>query len=144
MPNLRGDSINLLDIIIVLGLWFCALVNILSPALNRVALYAVIPSLFLISVLRNGGFRTNAYFVALCWLCLLCVWSLCWAEFKDATKSELHQLLGVFLLSFIMAVNAKKYRLIPWLYFTYLVLMANCLIYAETHILSDNMASMYG
>lgn len=138
------SSISLIDIVIVLGLWFCALVNILSPSLNRVALYAVIPGLFLLSLLRNGGFRTNSYLTLEGFLCLFCVCSLFWAKYQDATEKELHQVVGVFLLSFVFAVNAKKPGLVPFLYITYLFLMANCLIYAETHILTDRMSSLYG
>lgn len=139
----RLSIINrLIDFYIVAGMWFCCFVNILSPSLNRVALYAIIPSIFAISVFRNRGFKTNIYNNYVILLCLWCLFSYQWAQYKDAAITELHQLLGVFLVTFIFASNAKHQRLIPWLYISYLCLLANCLIYAQNHIVITGVSAM--
>lgn len=141
VQNLRILS-RLIDFYIVAGLWFCCFVNILSPSLNRIALYAIIPSIFVISVYRNRGFKTNVYNNYVIFLCLWCLFSYQWALFKDAAITELHQLLGVFLVTFIFASNAKHQRLIPWLYMSYLCLLANCLIYAQNHIVFAGVSAV--
>ena len=130
---------NIYTKILSFSLFFCAGVNVLSEGLNAIALYLVIPALFGMSYLSNKGLKTNDYMKTLTWLYVWALVSTTWAKYPDSANAELHQILGAFLLCFIMAVNAKNEKLIPILYSAFIVLLLNCWIYARTHIVMSGV-----
>ena len=136
-------SIN--DKLVLAGLYFCAIVNVLSPSLNIVALYIVIPLLFCLSLCVNGfNLNTNAHTNKILLLYLWCCISFLWAKYPDAASRELHQILGCFLMVFLLSVYGKRINLIPWLYLTFFIVLLNCLIYAGTNNLIQEITPSSG
>lgn len=135
--NMRKE-LSLKDFLIIGGLIFAGIVNVISPSLNSISLYGIIPTLFLLALLFNKGVRTNKYQK---YVTLLCLWDLIsclWATSSMESFIEAKQMLGVFLLSFIFSAYVKKIRLIPYLYMTFMALMIGCIIYASNHIVMSS------
>lgn len=134
---------RLRNVIIILCLYFAAYASLASDSLNSLALYTILPLAFILSLLKNGGIKTNSYEK---YLLILFVWifaSSIWARYADASSRELHRCLGSILLSFLFAVNAKDKKMIPWLYITYIILYLGAWQYAQNHIIID-MGGAFG
>lgn len=125
------------NIIIVFCLYFAAYASLASDSLNSIALYIAMPIAFALSFLKNKGLRTNKYENM---LLLLFGWifiSYLWANYSEAASRELHRCLGSILLSYVLAVNAKDKKMLPWLYLTFLVLYLGAWNYAQNNIIID-------
>jgi len=122
---------------IFLALLFCACVQYFSESLNSVALYAILPVSFIISFVHNRGLRTNKYESILLILCAWAFASFFWATYPEAAVVELHQLIGVVMLSFVIAVYAKSSLNIELIYLVFLFLLISCWVYAKFNILPE-------
>ncbi len=124
--------------IIIACVWFAAFASLYSDALNSVALYVALPIAFIISFIRNGcRFTTNKYMKILVMLYAWCLLACVWATYMDIALRQMRQILGLFIIAYIFAVNAKDKKLIPWLYGSYIVLFASAWLYAKNNILMD-------
>lgn len=123
------------DFIIIACLFFAAAVSINSDALNTIALYVAIPFAFVLSYLSVGKISPNKYEAILIsifiWDCL----SSLWAEYSTSVSRELHRILGAFLLTYIMAANAKSINMCKYLYLTFFVLYLGAWYYSYTNSL---------
>lgn len=131
------NKLQIYDWIIIFCLLFSGLASMLSDEINRLALYGAIPLAFLLSFNKTRTFRINKYsnclFLLFAWIAI----SYIWAQYKDYASAELHKVLGAFLVCFIMAVNARERRMLPWLYFTYIALYIGAWNYASSHMVID-------
>ena len=128
------NKLQIYDWIIIFCLLFSGLASMLSDEINSLALYVAIPLAFFLSFNKARTFRLNKY--SNC-LLLLFVWiaiSYIWAQYKDLAYAELHRVLGAFMSCYIMAVNAKERRMLPWLYLTYIALYIGAWYYASSHL----------
>ena len=132
------------NIIIILCLYFSAYASLASDSVNSLALYAVLPLAFVLSLLKKirplikkGEAGINKYETILLILFAWIFYSYFWADYADAASRELHRCLGAILLSFILAVNATEKKMLPWLYLTYLVLFFSAWYYAQNNIAFD-------
>lgn len=136
------NKLSFQDYFIIGGLIFSGIVSILFPVLNSVALYIVIPLIFLLSIKYNNGFFFNRYQKYIVLLCLLDLCSGLWANYSIEYNREIKQMLGVFLVTYIFSINVNKIRLIPYLYCTFIALMIGCIVYASNNIvISTDLAS---
>lgn len=138
MTNIMSQkSFTLQDILIIVCLIFAAFASLASDSTNSIALYFAIPMAFIVSFLKNKGLRTNKYNG---YLMIMYVWvalSSLWATNSSGATQELHQILGVVLLCYIMAANAKSKNMIMWLYLVFVALYLGAWNYAATHMLVD-------
>lgn len=109
----------------------------LSDNINRLALYGALPLAFVLSFLKVKTFKINQYSNCLFLLFSWIVVSYSWAVYKDYANTELHRVLGAFLVCYIMAVNARNRRMLPWLYLTYIALYLGAWYYASSHLVID-------
>ena len=132
-----GKNISIIDWIIIFCLIFSGIASMSSDNINRLALYGALPLAFVLSYLKVKTFRINKYsdgiFLLFSWIAL----SYSWAVYKDYANIELHRVLGAFLVCFIMAVNARDRRMLPWLYLTYIALYLGAWNYASSHLVID-------
>lgn len=137
-----NNHYSFFQILLFLALCFCASVNLFSESLNRLALYAVMPSAFVLSFFRHRSIKTNYYENMLLLLCAWAFISSFWASYPEAASRELHQLVGVVLLTYIFAANTKDLHSVKLWYFVFIVLLINCWVYARSHIIMSGMAMM--
>lgn len=140
---LKRDSFLSIDGLVLLSLFFSAYASMAIDSLNSIALYGALPVAFVLSLISSKTVFPNKYFTL---LFLLFVWetlSLLWSYYPDLTKREIHSLLGVMMLSYIMSVQAMRPKMLAWLYLVFLLLYLGAWNYASSHLLivSDFSAS---
>ena len=131
------NKINTTDWTIIICLVFSGIASMSSDNINRLALYGALPLAFVLSFLKVKTFKINQYSNCLFLLFSWIVVSYSWAVYKDYANTELHRVLGAFLVCFIMAVNARNRRMLPWLYLTYIALYLGAWNYASSHLMID-------
>lgn len=119
-------------------LFFAAFSSFYSASWNRISLYVVLPISFVLCFIENGASpRTNKY-VHLLWALFAWVMvTVLYATRSDYALRELRQIMGVFLVSFVFGVVAKKKGNVPWLYLVYFVLYLSVWNYARNNILGE-------
>lgn len=104
--------------IIILGLLFSASVSLI-PALNPIALYGIIPGIFLFCAISYSPILNSSYIrVFFYWF----IWiGFTWLAATDKTLAtqNLKEILGGFLLSYVMYTLSQNKRYIPWLYLSF-------------------------
>lgn len=129
--NLRIFS----NAIIIVCLYFAAIVSILSDSLTVIALYMAIPVAFLLSFIKCERIAPNRYVTL---LLLLYVWdalSSLWALYPVTAYIELKRVLGAFLFSYIIAVNGMERSMLKYLYVVFIILYIGAWIYAQQNSL---------
>ena len=134
---MEKDSVFLSDKVIVFCVLFAAFASLFSLSANSVALYLAIPCAFLLSFKKYGLLRVSKTFKIITMLYFWVFVSYFWAINKSVALSELKVCLGAIMLCYIFSVNAKRTKLLPWLYLSYIVLYLSAWYYASTHILVD-------
>lgn len=134
---MEKDSVFLSDKVIVFCVLFAAFASLFSLSANSVALYLAIPCAFLLSFKKYGLLRVSKTFKIITMLYFWVFVSYFWAINKSVALSELNVCLGAIMLCYIFSVNAKRTKLLPWLYLSYIVLYLSAWYYASTHILVD-------
>lgn len=125
------------DWAIIICLLFSGIASMLPDNINRLALYGALPFAFVLSYFKSKSFRINKYFNCLLLLFTWIAVSYLWADYKNYASSELHRVLGAFLTCYIMAVNARERKMLPWLYLTYIALYLGAWNYASSHLMID-------
>lgn len=128
-------SINFCSILIILCLYFAAFVSYYSPSLNTIGLNIAIPLAFLLTFQKFQFNNMNKSFILLLWMYVWNAVTYFWAVDSNAASTELHSDLGAILICYILAMNAKNEKLIPYLYMAYVILYLSAWNYARTHIL---------
>ncbi len=129
---------KIINFIIIVCLYFAAIFG-LNETLNPIALYFFIPLAFVISFLRSG-FKVNNSLKLLILLYLWIAFTCFFAYDKELAMRELRQVLGCFLLSFIISQNTKYETMTPWLFGVYIVLFIAAIYYCTTHIIDSNFS----
>lgn len=121
-------------IIIISCTWFAAAVSLFSDSINSIALYCALPIAFLITFIKSSWVRNNRYLSLL--VCLYCwiLCSVCWADNIELALRQIKQILGTSLLCYIIAANGQKTKNLPWLYFTFIILLIGDWYYAYNNI----------
>ncbi len=134
MKRIRYIKDNLYYYIGIACLFFAAFASLYSPAANTVGLYLAIPLACMIATLFNKGVHTNIYekllYGLFVWDCIAYLW----ADNKELASTELHMILGAFLLVYCISIFARKLRFIPYLYFIYVLLYLSAWNYAIHNI----------
>lgn len=120
--------------IIVIAVLFSSLVS-LTIELNSIALYVAIPVAFLISLILRGRILINGYYKIYIYLCLWLLFTTIFAFNTESALREMRQVLGAFLLSYIVSFGATDSKMRPWMYVAFITLYLSALFYAYTHIL---------
>ena len=125
------------DWAIIICLIFSGTASMLSDEINRLALYGALPLAFVLSFLKVKTIRINQYsnilFLLFTWIAV----SYSWAVYNNYANTELHRVLGSFLVCYIVAVNARERKMQPWLYLTYIALYIGAWNYASNHFVID-------
>lgn len=130
-----SNSLSLCDWVVLIALSFCAFVSLASDSLNVIALYVVIPVIFLYSFLKEGRLFSNRYEKILMILYFWVLTSSLWATYSEPATNELKVIFGAFLLTFIVTVQAKKVGMIPGLYLLFVFLYLGAWYYASQNLL---------
>lgn len=116
-------------------IWLAAFATLYSESSNKYGLYVCLPLAFVFSTLKNRGGHFNIYekilYALYAWDCI----SFLWADDKAMASTELHALLGGFLLTYVMSILAREKKNIPYLYFAFVLLYLSAWNYAAHHIL---------
>lgn len=127
------DIYTVRERIILLCTWFAAAASLLSDLINQLALYVVLPLAFILSW-NLGKSRPNKYMIILILLYIWIAISLLWATNTNLAFRQLQQILGAFVLCFILSVNALKQKNLPWLYTIFIILLIGDWYYAYNNI----------
>ena len=107
--------------------------------LNKVALYVLIPLVFVLTFICVTPKIPNRYFTGLSvlygWVCFTAFF----AYNAEVAQVELHQVLGCVLLCYILASWAKYPKAIPWIYSIYIFLFSGAVYYAYNGILEGGL-----
>lgn len=122
------------SVLISLCVLFAAAVS-LTDQLNSVALYAAIPIAFLLSVAHSRILAINNYFRLYIYLCLWLLVTSFFAIDTNVAFREMRQVLGAFLLSYIVSASACNDKTKPWMYMAFITLYLSAIFYANIHIL---------
>lgn len=130
------------DLVIITSLFFSALVGF-DETLNVWALYVFIPVSFVTTFLQQGGFKLKRPMVILTALYAWVIFTYFFANNDALAAKELKQILGCFLLSFVVVQNAHKKKMLPWLFTVYILLFISAVYYGATNIIGTayNIAS---
>ena len=135
IKKLRYITTDIYSSISIAMMWVAAIFSLLSGSANKLGLYVALPIAFLMSTLTNKGFRLNLYekilYALFAWDCMAYLW----ADNKELASSELHALLGAFLLSYVVSIQGRKLSHAPYLYFVWALLYISAWNYAAHHIL---------
>lgn len=130
---IRGDLYSYISILLM---WFAAFASLYSDSANKVGLYVALPTAFVLCTLKNKGFHFNIYekilYALFLWDCVAYLW----ADNKELASTELHMLLGAFLLTYVVSIVAREEKYIPFLYIVWLLLYLSAWNYAFHHILA--------
>ncbi|PTL34248.1 hypothetical protein C7120_06840 [Prevotella sp. oral taxon 376] len=136
MEKLRYIQGGIYSCIGIVLMWVAAIATLYSDTSNKFGLYIALPLSFVFCTLKNRGFRLNTYekilYALFAWDCI----SFLWADDKDMAATELHALLGCFLVTYVVSVLAREKRNVPYLYFAFVLLYLSAWLYASKHILS--------
>lgn len=134
----NSKRIQFSEVLVIILTWFAASASLLDDTINQVALYTVLPLAFIISLKSYGMqvVRQNVYFKLLFILYLWILFSVSWASYTDIAIRQMRQILGAFLLCFIVASQGRHNKMIPYLYSIYIILLLGDWYYAYNNILS--------
>lgn len=127
-------SHSVIDYLIVICLYAASIVGF-NERLNSLALYVIIPFASVLTVFRyklRVGYSMKRLLLLYLWLTFTCLF----AEYLDLASRQLKQIIGCVLLSFIMAQNARKPNIVPWLYGVYILVFISSIYYGLTNILN--------
>lgn len=122
------------DLYVLICVFFAAVVSLLSDSINAIALYAVLPSAFIVTFLDTKRIFVEKYFNLLTILYIWILISTLWATDIDVALVHLKQCLGSFILCYIIAVKAKDIRNIEFLYLLFIVILLMDWYYAYNNI----------
>lgn len=134
MINIKKLSKN--DTLVMVCVWFAAIVSLMADSLNSMALYVVLPLAFITTFIGYGKLQVNKYFSL---LVLLYIWifiSVIWATDVSVAMRQMRQILGSFILCYIFAVKARNERNMVWLYLVYFLILTSAWYYAYNNIFS--------
>lgn len=126
---------SFLDIVMLLLLLFATMVT-LSPSLNKIALYVVIPLLCVITFIRKKNiiFTSKSLIIHFSLVLWMGFTSLN-AVYVDAARDGMIRLVSTFLLSVVIYGLAKKSSInIKWLYIVYMANFVSLMYYGYTVI----------
>ena len=123
------------DWIVLICLIFSAYVSLTSDKLNFYALYVVLPFSFVVSFFQARRLFINKYLKLLIALYIWELISFAWASYPEVSIREYQRILGAFLISYIIAVQAKRDNIIIGLYSVFFVLYIGAWIYASNQML---------
>lgn len=118
---------------VLLCLFFFAYASLASDTLNAVALYVAIPVAFGICFFQSRCLFTNKYYLYLVILFVWEIFSSIWSFDIKLTINELHRMLGVILLCYIISIQTRHTSNVIGLYCVYFFLYINAWIYASSH-----------
>ena len=122
------------DLYVLICVFFAAIVSLLSDSVNAIALYAVLPSAFIVTFLGTGRIFVEKRFNLLTILYIWILISTLWATNVDVALVQIKQCLGSFILCYIIAVKARDIRNIELLYLLFVVILLMDWYYAYNNI----------
>ncbi len=128
------NKLGLKDCFFAIGIWFSAFAGLLDESVNKVALYIVLPFLFLLTFFSHKSLRSNRYMNLLSFLFIWILFSVLWASNLQYAMVQVNQILGSFLLCFIFSVKGQEEKNLPWIYFSFLVVLLGDWYYAYNHM----------
>ena len=114
-----GSSNKLYTISVIILLYFAAFAS--GGVYNSVALYLVIPCAFVITFFSTGATKVNRYYRNLMILYFWVFYAALFTTNLEPSIAQLKQILGCIIMCYIVAVQAKNEKTIPWLYIIYLI-----------------------
>lgn len=129
-------NISITDVIVISCLLFAALVSCYAKY-NVYALYVLLPLAFIITAFSERMSITKP----IKWLLVLYIWIVITsftAYDKNLAIRQLKQMMGAFILSYIVGLCVKKKGLAPWLFFSYVAIFFASSYYGFTHIVSQD------
>lgn len=127
-------DVGFIAIIIILAVLFASVVSLVEKA-NAYALYGAIPVAFVLSFARNRRLIVNSYFKIYIFLCLWLLFTAFFAIDSSVAFREMRQVLGAFLLSYIVSASAYNEKVKPWMYIAFILLYLSAIYYAYSNIL---------
>ena len=132
---MKSDNISNAEIICLFSLYFTAACSY-NDSLNVISLYCMVP-IATVLCFHIYGFNTiSSYFKPIMAMFLWVAISSFWASYVEAATRQLHQSIGVVMLTYIYFSLAKNKTLIPLLYFSFVICNIAAWTYAQTNILS--------
>ena len=134
MAKIKQDRLFVKDYLFIASIWFCAFAGLLSDSINKLALYGVVPTLFVITFLSSRRIITNKYMNLLSALFLWILFSVLWATNIELALVQVHQILGAFILCYIFCVKGQNEKYLPGLYLSFIVLLIGDWYYAYNNM----------
>lgn len=134
MISIKQNRLSLKDYLFFAGIWFSAFAGLLSDSVNAVALYLVIPTLFVITFFSSKKLIPNKYMSLLSALFIWILISVLWAVNLEYAMIQVNQILGSFLLCYIFSVKGQKEKNLPVLYMSFLVVLVSDWFYAYNNM----------
>lgn len=134
MANIKQDRLFVKDYLFIASIWFCAFAGLLSDSINKLALYGVMPTLFVITFLSSRRIITNKYMNLLSALFVWILFSVLWATNIELALVQVNQILGAFILCYIFCVKGQNEKYLPGLYLSFIVLLIADWYYAYNNM----------
>lgn len=132
---MKSSNISSSEKICLLCLYFTAACSY-NDSLNMISLYCLVPIATVLCFCKYGFNTISSYLKPIMAMFLWVSISSLWASYVEAATRQLHQLLGVVMLTYVYFSLAKNKSLIPLLYFSFIICNISAWEYAQTNIIS--------
>lgn len=132
-----GESLQLKDKVIIGCMLFSGFAVFLPDSINSIALYIAIPIAFLLSWFDHNRRLDNHSFKSFLFLFAWLLLSTLWADYPNLSMIQNKQLLGVFLVSYVVGKNAYNRKMRPWMYGIWIAIFLSAVYHANSHIIPN-------
>lgn len=128
------NSYGKLYTIIILALLYLA-ASVSGGDYNSIALYGLIPLAFALTFFYTSATKVNKYFNILVCLYLWVFFAALFTSDIEMSLVQIKQILGCVILCYVIAVNARDEKVVPWLYVIFLITYIVDINYAINNVI---------
>lgn len=114
-----GSNKKIYTVVIIVLLYFAAFVSM--GDYNSIGLYVALPCAFIITFISFRAARVNHYFNILIALYFWVFFTALFSSNIESSSLQLKQILGCVIMCYVIGVNARNEKTVPWLYIIYLI-----------------------
>lgn len=118
-------------------LLFFAYVSFGIHVMQQTTLWIAVPGSLILAYLAMPQKGMSSYVKYILILYLWIAFTFIFAVDQKIASNHLQRLLGCFIMIYVFGMLSKDYKLVPWLYFVFIVYYLGMLLYANNNILIE-------
>ena len=130
-----GSNKKIYTVVIIALLYFAAFLSM--GDYNSIGLYVALPCAFIITFISFRAARVNNYFNILIALYFWVFFTALFSSNFESSTLQLKQILGCIIMCYVIGVNARDEKTVPWLYIIYLIAYLVSINYIIENVIDD-------